>query len=292
MESALIRLLKSVPDAWGPKFGVEGGAVTRTRADPNEIAFKAPAHMALVMFTPQADREIALNSDRRTLISAPIGTIEIVPAEAELFARWHSVKDNLLVALVPSWLTQLAGAEFENENVQLQPARPGFVDRKALLLGNLIREEFQSREVMNELCFDSLVTLFGVHLLRGYSSLRDRPDRPTSGGLSSRAFRTVTDYMQANLSQGLSVSRLAEIAGLSPSHFLRAFRGTSGQAPHQYVVAQRVLLVERLVLTTDMSLPEIAKAAGFSTSSHMTATVKRLTGITPSHIRRSRGRLR
>ncbi|MBO4225845.1 AraC family transcriptional regulator [Bradyrhizobium neotropicale] len=284
-------LLACVPDAWGPKFGTESGAVTRTWTGPNEIAFKAPAHMALVMFTPQPNREIALNSSRRTVTLAPVGTIEVVPAEADLFARWRVAKENLLVAHDQHRLAQLAGAEFQNEDFEFRPPRPGFVDQQALQLANLIRAEFQRGEAANDLCFDALITLFGTHLLRSYSSFSDRPRPLLSGGLSPRAWRAVTDYIHANLSESLSVGRLAELAGLSPSHFLRAFRQTSGQAPHQYVVAQRLALVEQLTKTTDIPFAAVAKAAGFSSNSHMTATMKRTRGVTPNNLRREQRRL-
>lgn len=283
--SGLSESLRFIPDAWGPKFGTETGAATLTRVGPSEISFKAPAHMALVMFTPQPDREIGLNSDRRMVIPAPVGTIELVPAEAELFARWPVAKENLLVALHQYQLTELAGLEFQNEAVALQPPKPGFVDRKALLLASLIREELQRGKATNELCFDALITAFAIHLLRNYSALRDRPGRRTNGGLSPRTWRTVADYIHANLSRNLSISGLAEVAGLSPSHFLRAFRQTAGQAPHQYVMAQRLLLAEQLVRTTDMPLAAVAKAAGFSSNSHMTATMKQVRGVAPTNIR-------
>jgi AraC family transcriptional regulator len=282
----LPNLLQGIPDIWGPKLSTDSGAVTRTRTGPNEIAFKAPAHMALVMFTPQSNREIALNSDRKTVALAPAGAIEVVPADAELFARWSVDKENLLVAFDQQRMARLAGAEFQNENFAFRPPRLGFVDPKALLLANLIRGELQRGKEANELCVDALITLFGTHLLRTYSSFSDRPNRPAGGGgLSPQAWRMVTEYIHANLSQSLSVAQLAEVAGLSPSHFLRAFRQTSGQAPHQYVLTQRLVLVEQLVKTTDMPLAAIALAAGFSSNSHMTATMKRIRGGTPMHLR-------
>lgn len=246
--------------------------------------------MALVMFAPQPNREVALNSDRRTITLAPVGAIEVVPAGAELFARWPVAKENLLLAFDPWRLRQLAGGEFQNEDFEFRPPKPGFVDQRALSLAKLIREEFQRGEAANALCFDALITLFGSHLLRTYSSFHDRPQRLFSGGLSPKAWRGVSDYIHANLSESLSISRLAQVAGCSPSHFLRVFRQTSGQPPHQYVVAQRLALVERLATTTDMPVAAVAQAAGFSSNSHMTATMRRLRGIAPTDLRRAAGR--
>src|SRR5438045_907191 len=86
-------LLRSIPNSWGPKFGAESGAVTQTRTGPNEIILTMPANLALVMLTPQPNREIALNSDRKSIALAPVGSIEIVPAGSELFARWTVDKE-------------------------------------------------------------------------------------------------------------------------------------------------------------------------------------------------------
>ncbi|GAB4070347.1 helix-turn-helix transcriptional regulator [Ancylobacter sonchi] len=279
-------LLKSIPNEWGPKAGADAGAATLTRTGPNDILMTAPANLALVMLSPQPNREVALDSDRRTITLAPVGSLEIVPAGSELFARWVVAKENLLVALDQQRLARLAGEEFQNDGFELQPPRIGGVDRKALRLSQMLREEFQRGEHASELCFDALITLFATHLLRNYSSLRDRPDDRHSGGLSPRAWRTVNDFIQENLSQPLSIARLAEIAGLSPSHFLRAFRRSLGQAPHQYLLGQRLALVERLVTTTDLPFADIAAASGFSSNSHMTSTMKRLRGVTPTELRR------
>jgi AraC family transcriptional regulator len=282
-------MLKSIPDAWGPKFEAESGAVTRTRTGPNEIGFHAPTHMALVLLTPQPDREVALNSDRKSVFMAPVGTVEIVPANAELFARWRTAKENLLFALAPDKLSALAGLEFQTEDFEFRPPEGGHVDEKALLLASLIREEFQKGEPSNRLYFDSLITVFSTYLLRNYSTLSSRPQHQSQGGLSAKAWRDIQDYIRANLADELSVERLAMVVGLSPSHFLRAFRQTAGQPPHQYVLATRLEMAEQLAISTDLPLSMVARLAGFSNHSHMTASMRRHKSTTPSALRRARG---
>lgn len=287
MSGSPSRLLSSVPDEWGPKFETSSGAVTRTLTGPNSIRFNAPSHMALVMLTPQPGREISLNSDRRSRFLAPVGTVEIIPSNAEVFARWKSAKENLLLALAPEQLSRLAGLELETEDFEFRSPAPGHVDEKALLLAKLIREEFQSGEPLNHLYMDSLMTVFSTYLLRNYSSLQGRPAPRRRGGLPPKAWRDVQDYIRANIGEQLSVERLALVAGLSPSHFLRAFRQTVGQAPHQYVLATRLELAEQLVMTTDMPLARVARLTGFASHSHMTASMRRHKFTTPSALRRA-----
>lgn len=243
--------------------------------------------MALMFLTPQQNRELSLNSDRKTIFSVPIGTMEIVPASADLDAQWKDTKECLLVALSPDQLSQLAGLEFQREDFELLPLAAGHVDQKALMLAHSIREELQNCRPPNPLYFDSLLTVFSTHLLRNYSTFRDQPSPRPRGGLSPKARRDVEEYIRAHIRESLTVNQLAKVADLSPSHFLRAFKQSIGQAPYQYVLATRLEQAERLVVTTDMSLAEIAKITGFSSHSHLTSLMRRHKLTTPSSLRRS-----
>lgn len=281
-------LLSSIPDEWGPKFETTSGALTRTLTGPNSIHFSAPSHMALVMLTPQPGREVGLNSDRRSQFLAPVGTVEIVPCDAELFARWRVPKENLLLALAPERLQKLAGLEFDREDFEFRPLPSGHVDEKALLLAHLVRDEFKKEKSINYIYMDSLITVFSTYLLRHYSSFRDRPQVRHQGGLSPKAWRDVDDYIRSNIGEQLSIERLALLAGLSPSHFIRAFKQTVGRPPHQYILATRLELAEHLVITTDLPLSEIAGITGFANHSHLTACMRRHKFTTPSALRRRR----
>lgn len=279
-------LLKNVPSHWGPRFECGSAAATFTRVDPNTIEFEAPAHMALVMFTPQPGRVIALHSDRRTNFLAPAGTLEIVPATADFHASWSTPKENLLVALQPRRLKALAQAEFGRTGFELQPPRSGFIDRKALVIAEMIRDELASQETANPVYLDSMLTVFSIHLLRHYSSAAGQPAPPRRGGLSARSWRDVSDFIDANLMSDLRIETLSKEAKLSPSHFLRAFRQTVGQSPHRYVLELRTRKAEQLILSTEHSLGEIAAACGFSSHSHLSSTMRRLRQTSPSELRR------
>jgi AraC family transcriptional regulator len=279
-------LLKNVPDPWGPKFEGSSGAVTRTQTGPNAIEFTADAHMALVMFTPQPDREIALNSDRRSSFLAPAGSLEIIPAKADFFARWHTRKENLLLALGPHHLSSLAELEFQRSDFELRPPKEGFIDEKARSIAQMIREEFRKEAPLNDLYLDSLITVFSIHLLRDHSSLRQLPVASYRGGLPARVWKDIDEYIHSGLSDDLSIEKLARMANLSASHFLRAFRQTTGQPPHQYILALRLSMAERMIAETDTPLAQIAKLVGFASHSHMSTTMKRCRSMTPSDLRR------
>ncbi|CAM5336730.1 helix-turn-helix transcriptional regulator [Streptomyces chartreusis] len=83
------------------------------------------------------------------------------------------------------------------------------------------------------------------------------------------------------------VDDLARVAGVSPSHFTRVFRASTGQSPHQYVLGQRLEQTIRALLT---AVADIADACGFADQSHLTRTMRRHLGLTPSALRTDRTR--
>ncbi|MFT3974935.1 MAG: AraC family transcriptional regulator [Amaricoccus sp.] len=241
---------------------------------------------ALILLTPQPDREVALGADRWTIGLAPIGGVEIVPAGADLFARWRTEKENMLFALGAEQLAELADGEFGDDEVTLRPPGIGFIDRGALCLAQMARDEIGRGEEANTLCLDSLIVLLGTHLLRSYSTFAGRSPRRHVGGLAPLRWRFIRDYIESHLSERrLSIRELATTVGLSPSHFLRAFRETAGQAPHSYVIERRLVLAERLIREGDLPLNVIASMAGFASNSHMTSSMRRVRGYTPKDLR-------
>ena len=279
-------LLGNVPIEWGPRFEGDSAAATFTRVCPNTIEFEAPAHMALVMLTPQPSRIAALNTDLQTSFMAPRGCLEIIPATADFYASWSMPKESLLVALQPRRLNALAQAEFGRTDFELQPPRAGLTDPKAMMIAEMVRDELTNPGPTSQVYLDSLLTVFSIHLLRHYSSAAGQPAPPHRGGLSARSWRNVSNYMESNLTGDLCIETLAKVADLSPSHFLRAFRQTVAQPPHRYILELRTKKAEQLILLTDRPLVEIAEACGFSSHSHLSSTMRRLRHTCPSELRR------
>jgi len=91
----------------------------------------------------------------------------------------------------------------------------------------------------------------------------------------------VLKYIDASISDRLSLSDLATVAGISRMYFAGQFRAATGVRPHDYVQRRRIEHAQRLLLTSDLSLSEIAQSVGFQTQSHFTTTFKRFVGSTP-----------
>ena len=110
--------------------------------------------------------------------------------------------------------------------------------------------------------------------------------RPQSrGGLPPRVLQRVRDYAETHLEDSISLQDLASTAGLSTSHFIRAFKQSAGMTPHRYLLQRRVRRALGLLAETTLALSQIAMASGFADQSHFCRQFRKLVGATPRRYR-------
>lgn len=85
-----------------------------------------------------------------------------------------------------------------------------------------------------------------------------------------------------------TVAGCAEFCNMSKAHFARVFKRTTGLSPVQFMLGIRIDRAKELLDFTDKSIAEIAEASGFSNQNYFTRTFKKITGMTPSHYRKTR----
>ena len=129
----------------------------------------------------------------------------------------------------------------------------------------------------------------GTHRVVNYNEQSPAPERSRSAGaqMAWRQLNLVCEYIEVNLHQSLTVTELATVAGLSPTHFNRLFRQTTGQSPYRYVRRQRLDQAERLIVETQLPFRDIARSLGFSDQSHLNRMLRADRGLTPGQLRRA-----
>ena len=112
---------------------------------------------------------------------------------------------------------------------------------------------------------------------------------PSKAGsrLAPRQIRVVQSYVDAHLEQSITLAELAAAAGLSPFHFLRAFKRSLGVTPGQYVLDRRMEQARCLLKNSDLSVGEVGISVGFEHPSHFTRAFRRAVGMAPSMFRNS-----
>jgi AraC family transcriptional regulator len=111
------------------------------------------------------------------------------------------------------------------------------------------------------------------------------PAHGNVGALPMSRLRRVAEYIQQNLEKDLPLAELAALVSMSPFHFARLFKGSTGLPPHRFVIRQRIAHARACLSTPDLSIAQISRSVGFRTPSHFTTVFRRVTGVTPRRYR-------
>jgi AraC family transcriptional regulator len=137
---------------------------------------------------------------------------------------------------------------------------------------------------------DSDASAANARLDRAARLLNGRPQKvatvPPTGGLTPRRAERIAAHIEANLASTVRAGQLADIAGLSTSHFFRAFKRSFGTTPRAYVARRRILLAQERILRTREPLAQIALDCGMCDQAHLTRLFRRAVGINPGAWRR------
>jgi AraC family transcriptional regulator len=107
------------------------------------------------------------------------------------------------------------------------------------------------------------------------------------GGLAKWQWRKVQCFIEERLAEPIQIEILAGLVHLSCGYFSRAFKVSTGDTPHAYIVRQRVRRAQMLMLKTNEPLSEIALMCGFADQAHLTRNFTRHVCQTPFVWRRN-----
>jgi AraC-like DNA-binding protein len=141
-------------------------------------------------------------------------------------------------------------------------------------------------EQASRLFVEHVIMAVGIHAAKTYGGMQSLA-RPLRGGLAPWQMKRAAETLSENLAGDVSLSKLANDCGLSPSHFGRAFRQSTGISPHQWLLKQRVEQAKNLLRDRSLSLADVALSCGFADQSHLTRIFSRMTGASPGAWRRS-----
>ena len=106
------------------------------------------------------------------------------------------------------------------------------------------------------------------------------PPRIPAPARSAAAIQRVLRHINENLNQALTLSELADLAGLSIWRFATVFRQQVGVAPHRYICRLRLARAQVLI-RQGMPVASAASEAGFYDQSHLSRHFKTVFGMTP-----------
>ena len=154
-------------------------------------------------------------------------------------------------------------------------------------LAELLASECRAPGPFSELYSESLVDAMLVEIAR----LRcNRGKDEQKSRLKPWQLRRAIEIMEAQVDGRARLSELARATSLSPAHFSRAFKASTGMPPYHWHLNSRITRARQLLLDSQLSIVEIAAATGFADQAHLTRVFHRLTGMTPANWQRERRR--
>lgn len=103
------------------------------------------------------------------------------------------------------------------------------------------------------------------------------------------ALRKAEKFIRENFMGSPTLAEAAAAAGLSPAYFSSIFKEELGESYSEYLNRLRVELAAELLVSSDMSLAEVAGACGFDDQSWFTKVFGQHTGMSPGRYRKAGG---
>ena len=101
-----------------------------------------------------------------------------------------------------------------------------------------------------------------------------------------RTITGITRYLQEHLAEEVSLSVLSEVFHLNPQYISQLFKSEIGVNFLAYLTNIRMEKAKNLLLSTSLSIAEVAEQSGYGDYRVFTKVFKKTEGITPSQYRR------
>jgi AraC family transcriptional regulator len=151
-------------------------------------------------------------------------------------------------------------------------------------IGWAMKAEMENGYPSGRTYMDALATGLAARLVRNHSSLA-RTSRAVKAAMPGRKLKAILGFIEDNLGRDLGLNEIADVAGLSVSHFKTQFRKSLGMPPHQYLIRRRVERAAMQLRKGNQTIGQIALENGFCHQSHLALHTRRVLGVTPQELR-------
>ncbi|HSV52916.1 MAG TPA: helix-turn-helix transcriptional regulator [Burkholderiaceae bacterium] len=206
--------------------------------------------------------------------------VVVAPPFRAMYFRTFGPGQNLHLSLTPQLLMRAAGSDRPGPAVRL---RNSFGERDPVIagMGRVLLDYIKTPGERSRAFLESASTALAVRLLERYAEQR----APTGGKLSSAQLAKIDDYLHGHLDGRVSLQGMADLVGMSPYAFHRAFKAAHGIPPLRYSLQLRMRRARALVEGTRKPIGEIAAEVGFAELSHFSNTFRNHWGVAPSQLR-------
>lgn len=272
---------------WGAMRGADHIEMQLVPAVSYEVHYRLPVWVAVFAFNSAETRAALADQPLATGVRAR-GSACLIPPHTRVRVIQEQPQEFLGVTISPERLASVADAElgqgrWRSASVysESDPALSALCNE---LRRVMISEPNASRSYVETIVEAAASRLVGSGL--GVESGQD----PTPDGRESLApaiKRRIAAEINGRLGEKITVAALAETAGLSRSHFTRAFAASFGESPARYLLQRRIARARGLLLETQRPVTEIALSCGFTDHAHFSTVFRKEIGLAPSAYRKT-----
>jgi AraC family transcriptional regulator len=201
-----------------------------------------------VVIEPSSDQHIVLVISGQTLIQSRsqgtrwktaeygVGRIGLTPPGRGCHLRWRGSQRHRTTHIsLPGSLMDSTAWQLWGTAAARMP-RPNLLDTEDPVLVALSTGLCSAAaHGLDNLYAESAAALLAVHILTHHAPQQARTRVPAVPAQGNRRVHEVLAYLRANQAQPISLADMAQVARLSPFHFLRLFKLTTGTTPHRYL---------------------------------------------------------
>lgn len=210
------------------------------------------------------------------------GEVAFVPGGSEMISRMNDPYHGLVVCLNQN-LVQMIGVDFD---VSLSAKDFAAISTRemAALTSSLVELSRYGVLDRHPTVAESLASALVVETSKTLSPKVAKRLAGLKGGLSIERRRRIVEFVDANLHRQLTIAEMAAVASLSPYHFSRSFKHSTGMTPAEFLLRRRIERAKQR-LREMLPIAQVAADCGFASQSHLATSFKALVGLTPKQYR-------
>ncbi len=159
-------------------------------------------------------------------------------------------------------------------------------DSPVVPLMNEVYSEFHSKPFGYELSIQANISKIFLWILRYWQSQGMQIQQLfLHNSQDYTRLKKLFKYVQNHYHEPIHVSDMADLCNMNYSYFSRYFKKLTGKTFVEYVNYIRLTEAEKLLLTTNLNVTQIAFSTGFSSASYFIKIFKKHRGLSPNKMR-------
>lgn len=188
------------------------------------------------------------------------------------FMQWR-LPERLMQALLQGKVLRNGQLHYAEEDIKMLSRWVDYMEQSSQLLQQIILLEMQAR-------------LLRFALAEPFTAPQAAGGRgPTSNSLELSKAEHLASFIAQHCTHRLSAEDMGRAVDLHPNYAMAVFKNTFGVTLNKYLTHQRITHAQRLLVTSDSSITDIAFSSGFTSISRFNAAFQEMCECSPSDFR-------